>query len=240
MTLTLPNPDSRRRTSLPHLHLVHNSGVLPSKTMPGNHLSDEERAAFIVASSTRRPSVPHFFPTPAMSSPPSSVASSPGEHRGLHPLAGSAAASGGPNTISPILTPFQWTSDLRQYIMTDIGPQPSNSQMPTLRSHSHLVRQVSCSKISPVGAPANAGGNGNGGMNHNGTINSSIGPRVGCGNAGAGSELPTGAFTPNSAHSRYSTITDLCTIPQDEVLPPMQVPLERRFAHTEWDDEDEE
>ncbi|KAI7824849.1 hypothetical protein BC939DRAFT_449401 [Gamsiella multidivaricata] len=214
MAMSLPSPDTSCG-SHPHLSLV-NSTSAPKPIPASNYLSEEERAGFIVASSTRRPSVPHFYPAPAMSSPPSSVASSPDEsgilNSGQHPY--------GSTAISPILTPFQWTSDLRQYIMTDIGPQPSNSQMPTLRSHSHLVRQMSCSKISPVGGGACGSNNSNSGSNST-----------------TGSE--SGTSTPNGGYSRYSTITDLCTIPQDEVLPPMEVPLERRFAHEEWDDEDE-
>lgn len=63
----------------------------------------------------------------------------------------SSAMSSPGGAISPILNPFQWTSDLRQYIMTDIGPQPSNSQVPALRSHLHLVRQRSYSKIGGTG-----------------------------------------------------------------------------------------
>ncbi|KAF9129701.1 hypothetical protein BGW39_003891 [Mortierella sp. 14UC] len=63
----------------------------------------------------------------------------------------SSAMSSPGGAISPSLNPFQWTSDLRQYIMTDIGPQPSNSQVPALRSHLHLVRQRSYSKIGGTG-----------------------------------------------------------------------------------------
>ncbi|KAG0063824.1 hypothetical protein BGZ89_009593 [Linnemannia elongata] len=57
------------------------------------------------------------------SSPPSACYSS-----------SSSAMSSPGGAISPILNPFQWTSDMRQYIMTDIGPQPSNSQ----RSYSKI------------------------------------------------------------------------------------------------------
>ncbi|KAG0299267.1 hypothetical protein BGZ98_010192 [Dissophora globulifera] len=89
--------------------------------------------------------------------------------------------------------------------------------MPTLRSHSHLVRQVSCSKISPA-----AGGSNN---SPSGTASAS--------------EPSSTTTTTTGAYNRYSTITDLCTIPQDEILPPMDVPLEKRFAHDEWDDEDD-
>ncbi|OAQ27830.1 hypothetical protein K457DRAFT_127179 [Linnemannia elongata AG-77] len=74
------------------------------------------------------------------SSPPSACYSS-----------SSSAMSSPGGAISPILNPFQWTSDMRQYIMTDIGPQPSNSQVPALRSHLHLVRQRSYSKIGGTG-----------------------------------------------------------------------------------------
>ncbi|KAF8939498.1 hypothetical protein BGZ58_009585 [Dissophora ornata] len=86
--------------------------------------------------------------------------------------------------------------------------------MPTQRSHSHLARQVSCSKISPVVGACGS------------NLSSST----------TGLE-PSNTATSSTAYSRYST--DLCTIPQDEVLPPMDVPLEKRFAHEEWDDEDE-
>ncbi|KAK3828101.1 MAG: hypothetical protein J3Q66DRAFT_321825, partial [Benniella sp.] len=191
MTISMSGHDSRRRTSLPLLSLGNGSA---SKPLSGtSYLTDQERAAFIVPSSTRRPSLHNLYPSPCSYSPPSSVASSPGElgrHRLQH----------GSTPISPILTPFLWTSDLHQYIMADIGPQPSNSQMPSIRSQSHLVRHVSSSKISPV---------------------------AGCGN--------TAAVTATASHSNHST--DLCTIRQDEVLPPMDVPLEGRFAHQEWDDD---
>ncbi|KAG0320152.1 hypothetical protein BGZ99_004674 [Dissophora globulifera] len=63
----------------------------------------------------------------------------------------SSAVSSPGSAFSPSLNPFQWTSDLRQYIMTDIGPQPSNSPVPVLRSHMHLVRQRSYSKIGGPG-----------------------------------------------------------------------------------------
>ncbi|KAF9995307.1 hypothetical protein BGZ79_011004 [Entomortierella chlamydospora] len=110
--------------------------------------------------------------------------------------------------------------------MTDIGPQPSNSQMPTLRSHLHFVRQRSCAKISPVSPP-------NGVYDHT--------PSSTCSTVDSSLVLPTSNMTTScgATYSRYSTITDLCTIPQDEVLPPMKAPLERRFSHEEWDDEDD-
>ncbi|KAI8601955.1 hypothetical protein EDD21DRAFT_414430 [Dissophora ornata] len=74
---------------------------------------------------------------PSMSSSPSSASYS----------SCSSAVSSPASAFSPILNPFQWTSDKRQYIMTDIGPQPSNSQVLCLRSQTHLVRQRSHSKI---------------------------------------------------------------------------------------------
>ncbi|KAG0087448.1 hypothetical protein BGZ93_010952 [Podila epicladia] len=125
----------------------------------------------------------------------------------------------------------QWTSDLRQYIMTDIGPQPSNSQVPTLRSGSHLVRQRSSSKISPAAATMSLA---NGGM---------VCPE--CGGYGqqcADGVVPYGGGGGHgSFYGRYASVTDLCTIPQDEILPPIKVPFEnrRRFVgHDEWDDDE--
>ncbi|KAF9180010.1 hypothetical protein BGZ51_006509 [Haplosporangium sp. Z 767] len=111
--------------------------------------------------------------------------------------------------------------------MTDIGPQPSNSQMPTLRSHSHLVRQRSCSKISPVCIVNNGNGPNSSGSASAGVIGMTT---------GSGGGLDTNKATP---YVRRTSVKDLCTIPQDEILPPMDVPLEKRFAHDEWDDEDE-
>ncbi|KAF8945647.1 hypothetical protein BGZ47_002253 [Haplosporangium gracile] len=108
------------------------------------------------------PSSPSSLSSASSSSPPSASYSS-----------SSSAMSSPGGAISPILNPFQWTSDLRQYIMTDIGPQPSNSQVPVLRSHLHLVRQRSYSKIGGTGfGGAGIGGglhspggsSGNGGM----------------------------------------------------------------------------
>ncbi|KAF9156310.1 hypothetical protein BG015_006155 [Linnemannia schmuckeri] len=106
------------------------------------------------------PSSPSSLSSASSSSPPSASYSS-----------SSSAMSSPGGAISPILNPFQWTSDLRQYIMTDIGPQPSNSQVPALRSHLHLVRQRSYSKIGGTGfggagiggglhSPGGSGGNG--------------------------------------------------------------------------------
>ncbi|KAG0344476.1 hypothetical protein BG004_004448, partial [Podila humilis] len=161
-----------------------------------------------------------------------------------------------------------WTSDMRQYIMTDIGPQPSNSQVPTLRSQSHLVRQRSSSKMSPAAAVpvlgattttttipaatmmmATSGGGGvatcpecggcgvvpttaanaNGTITMDGVVPNSNGMVFGGGGGGHG-----------SMYSRWSSVTDLCTIPQDEILPPMKVPFERRrfVGHDEWDDDE--
>ncbi|KAG0028396.1 hypothetical protein BGZ81_004769, partial [Podila clonocystis] len=111
--------------------------------------------------------------TPALSSSPpmqgmfsssSSVTSSPGGNYSM-PMSPNLVGvqcqfCGGAGMTGPLVGhsghcssgSAQWTSDLRQYIMTDIGPQPSNSQVPTLRSGSHLVRQRSSSKISPAAA----------------------------------------------------------------------------------------
>ncbi|KAI8345133.1 hypothetical protein B0O80DRAFT_475402, partial [Mortierella sp. GBAus27b] len=203
MTMSMPGYDARRRPSLP--------------TTGTTYLTDEERASFIVASSTRRPSVHNLFPTLCSPSPPSSVASSPGDLNNSQHRPQNHNSTG----MSPILTPFLWTSDLRQYIMTDIGPQPSNSQMPSLRCESHLVRQVSSSKISPV-----AGG----------VCNSPTAVTEGddCVSSPVVSSAPS---THNGTFARFSSAPDLCTIPQDEVLPPMEVPFEGRFAHQEWDDD---
>ncbi|KAG0379551.1 hypothetical protein BGX24_012734 [Mortierella sp. AD032] len=84
----------------------------------------------------------------------------------------SSAMSSPGGAMSPILNPFQWTSDMRQYIMTDIGPQPSNSQVPALRSHLHLVRQRSYSKIGGTGF----GGAGLGGGLHSPSLNGGMSP----------------------------------------------------------------
>ncbi|KAF9200659.1 hypothetical protein BGZ49_009094, partial [Haplosporangium sp. Z 27] len=165
MAMSLAGPDSRRRTSLPENNSCY--------------LTEEERAGFIVASSDRRPSAPNFYPhnhhhyhnhhnrhhhyntyhqqrsgtcsPPSTTySPSSSGASSPMEIKNNVKTNKNSNGQHAKYGSSPILTPFQWTSDLRQYIMTDIGPQPSNSQMPTLRSQSHFVRQKSCAKMSPI------------------------------------------------------------------------------------------
>lgn len=82
--------------------------------------------------STVIPTPPSGFFTPPMSNTSSTV-SSPG------------------GSSSPSLNPHQWNSGLRQYIMTDIGPQPSNSQVPGLRNHPGLVRQRSYTKMGGMG-----------------------------------------------------------------------------------------
>ncbi|KAF9349838.1 hypothetical protein BGX26_011912 [Mortierella sp. AD094] len=99
------------------------------------------------------PSSPTFSSTMSSSSPPSASYSS----------CSSAMSSPG-GAISPILNPFQWTSDIRQYIMTDIGPQPSNSQVPGLRNHMHLARQRSYSKIGGPRSPGIGWGGCEGGL----------------------------------------------------------------------------
>ncbi|KAF9939753.1 hypothetical protein BGZ67_008986 [Mortierella alpina] len=247
MSLQTPHLTQDRRASLPHLN-IHSTGpassslsASPRPKSKNRFLTDEERAAFIVASSTRRPSLHQHFSSPTLSSPPSasyssssssstsslsSAASSPGEANANTHLTmcttgdtGSNNSSAPASAISPILNPFQWTSDLRQYIMTDIGPQPSNSEMPTLRSHSHLVRQRSCSKISPTCLSVSGAGSAPG--------------------SAPASAMPESLSTTAPVYVRRPSLTDLCTIPQDEVLPPMDVPLEKRFAHEEWDDDDD-
>ncbi|KAF9544811.1 hypothetical protein EC957_011632 [Mortierella hygrophila] len=92
-----------------------------------------------------------FLSPSSPSSASCSSASSSSPPSASYSSSSSAMSSPGGGAISPILNPFQWTSDLRQYIMTDIGPQPSNSQVPALRSHLHLVRQRSYSKIGGTG-----------------------------------------------------------------------------------------
>ncbi|KAG9064624.1 hypothetical protein KI688_002882 [Linnemannia hyalina] len=92
-----------------------------------------------------------FLSPSSPSSASCSSASSSSPPSASYSSSSSAMSSPGGGAISPILNPFQWTSDLRQYIMTDIGPQPSNSQVPALRSHFHLVRQRSYSKIGGTG-----------------------------------------------------------------------------------------
>ncbi|KAG0253562.1 hypothetical protein BG011_006307 [Mortierella polycephala] len=237
MTMSLSSPDSTQdKAQLPRLN-INSPATMPPNPKKNLFLTEEERAVFIVASSTRRPSIQSHFQSPTLSSPPSasfinssssaasctSTASSPGEFNSH--LSFSNPTTPGGSAISPILTPFQWTSDLRQYIMTDIGPQPSNSQMPTLRSHSHLVRQRSCSKISPVCIVNNGHG-----PNNSGSVSAGV----------IGKTTVGGLETNKTAPCvRRTSVTDLCTIPQDEILPPMDVPLEKRFAHDEWDDEDE-
>ncbi|KAK3822913.1 MAG: hypothetical protein J3Q66DRAFT_330412 [Benniella sp.] len=63
----------------------------------------------------------------------------------------STVSSPGSN-LSPSFSNDTWASDLRQYIMTDIGPQPSNTQVPGLRSHPRgPVRRKSYSKLGGLG-----------------------------------------------------------------------------------------
>ncbi|KAF9915977.1 hypothetical protein BX616_004929 [Lobosporangium transversale] len=236
MAMSVAGPDTRRRSSLPQLN-PSNSASSPMAI--GYHLSDEERAMFIVASSKRRPSAHSFFQSgssaPLSASYTSPLASSSG---GLGPqghIYNHVCRYGNPHVaaISPILTPFQWSSNPRQYIMTDIGPQPPNSQAPTLRSQSHPARHRPCPKIGSSCLLA-AGGCGE----HDGTLScppSSYSKK-------AMTSPQTASMTMHDScgtHMRCSTATNLCTIPQDEVLPAMGVPLEPRFAHDEWDDEDE-
>ncbi|KAI7829748.1 hypothetical protein BC939DRAFT_440455 [Gamsiella multidivaricata] len=72
----------------------------------------------------------------------------------------SSAVSSPGSAFSPILNSFQWTSDLRQFILTDIGPQPCNSQVLGLRNHGGPVRRKSYSKIGGPGfvAPTQTSG----------------------------------------------------------------------------------
>lgn len=141
----------------------------------------------------------------------SSAASSPGHNMRI----GGFGSAG----VSPILNPFQWTSDMRQYIMADIGPQPANSQVPALRSqHFQLVRQRSYSKIGPTCAgglspstlhPSNGNGSCYFSRAKSGSV--ALSPTAG--------ELERAQF--HQGFLRRSSSSDLCTIPQNAALPPI-------------------
>ncbi|KAG0034852.1 hypothetical protein BGZ81_002618 [Podila clonocystis] len=155
----------------------------------------------------------------------SSAASSPSGHMRISGL-GSAGAS-------PILNPFQWTSDMRQYIMADIGPQPSNSQVPALRSQHFLVRQRSYSKVGPTCA---------GGLSPS-TLHPSNGNGCYFGRSKSGSvalspttaELERAQF--HQGFLRRSSASDLCTIPQNAALPPIHDSSRARARWNHGEDE---
>ncbi|KAG0275326.1 hypothetical protein BGZ95_008917 [Linnemannia exigua] len=139
-----------------------------SKMTPGSGRSNRLsiNLSFLSPSSPSSVSCSSFT---SMSSTSPSTSSSPPS--ASYSSSSSAMSSPG-GAMSPILNPFQWTSDMRQYIMTDIGPQPSNSQVPALRSHMHLVRQRSYSKIGGTGF----GGAGLGGGLHSPSSNGGMSP----------------------------------------------------------------
>ncbi|KAK3846402.1 MAG: hypothetical protein J3R72DRAFT_417611 [Linnemannia gamsii] len=139
-----------------------------SKMTPGSGRSNRLsiNLSFLSPSSPSSISCSSFT---SMSSTSPSTSSSPPS--ASYSSSSSAMSSPG-GAMSPILNPFQWTSDMRQYIMTDIGPQPSNSQVPALRSHLHLVRQRSYSKIGGTGF----GGAGLGGGLHSPSSNGGMSP----------------------------------------------------------------
>ncbi|KAF9338192.1 hypothetical protein BG006_008683 [Podila minutissima] len=142
------------------------------------------------------------------SSPMSSAASSPSGHMRI----GGFGSAG----VSPILNPFQWTSDMRQYIMADIGPQPSNSQVPALRNQHLLVRQRSYSKIGPTCA---------GGLSPSTLHPSNGGCYFSRAKSGSVALSPTTAELERAQFHqgflRRSSASDLCTIPQNATLPPI-------------------
>ncbi|GJJ75012.1 hypothetical protein EMPS_07370 [Entomortierella parvispora] len=133
---------SHHRLSLNLAFLSPNTANRPDNN--SNKLSASCTTGVSSPMSSSPPSATYSCPSFA-SSTASSVASSPGGVMG-----GACACS--PAALSPILNPFQWTTDLRQYIITDIGPQPSNSrQIPTLvRSHVQQQKEQSQQAQSPL------------------------------------------------------------------------------------------
>ncbi|KAF9578616.1 hypothetical protein BGW38_005495 [Lunasporangiospora selenospora] len=220
-------PSSASTTSASALALTPSSTSSSSDSPSPSSMSLS--ASHYYSSSKRRSSVQGYFASAVLPSCPpsasytpslvSSTASSPGGENGPCPV-GPWNTSGGP--VSPMLSPsmMQWTGDLRQYIMTDIGPQPANSQVPPLRFHATLIRQRSFSKISSTClGGSTSSGSGSAPM----TPGVESGPGVGIGVMNTG---------------RHPSTTDLCTIPQHDILPPMDAPYEKRFAHDGWDDEE--
>ncbi|KAF9434364.1 hypothetical protein BGZ76_008140 [Entomortierella beljakovae] len=138
----------------------------------------------------------------------------------------SAVSSPGGSAFSPILNPFQCTSDIRQYIMTDIGPQPSNSQVPALRSHLHLVRQRTYSKLGGATgggfvSPTSPGWSGNDGAIKG--LGVTLSPNEAPMSASFQTQSLAGQYG-NKSHSsyerlkRFESMTELCSIPQRQEL----------------------
>ncbi|KAF9970739.1 hypothetical protein BGZ73_006495 [Actinomortierella ambigua] len=167
-------------------------------------------------------------------SPSCSSLSTPSQHS-PSPKHSDRASSGG---VSPILNPFQWTSDLRQYIITDIGPQPTNSQIPALRAHHYLTRQRSFSKVGSNSCP----------KAYRTLSPSSVATSPG-GHAPYSPTSPMESVYPHQEYrsmygtysgrlcGRYGSMNDLCTIPQDEPLPPTPIMVDRRMLYSDWDDD---
>ncbi|KAG0341075.1 hypothetical protein BG000_010325 [Podila horticola] len=100
--------------------------------------------------------------------------------------------------------------------MADIGPQPSNSQVPALRSQHFLVRQRSYSKIGPTCA---------GGLSPSTLHPSNGGCYFSRSKSGSIALSPTTAELERAQFHqgllRRSSASDLCTIPQNAALPPI-------------------
>ncbi|KAF9414215.1 hypothetical protein BGZ94_000464, partial [Podila epigama] len=258
-------------TAAPTSTTTSNSQPIPTSRRFSRRLSYHQHQYHSSSgSSTTCPSTPSLSSSPPVGggmfpfssssySPSSSVTSSPGG-------GSSGCNSGGSYSLpmSPSLTGFQchtcggpgmsptsqWTSDIRQYIITDIGPQPSNSQVPTLRSQSHLVRQRSSSKVSPAAVTSTMPYQSLSSSSSSSMLSSPCSPSVpSCPECGESAQNTADGVVPSfgigglghgSLYSRYSSVTDLCTILQDEILPPMKAPFERRrfVGHDEWDDDE--
>ncbi|KAG0269551.1 hypothetical protein DFQ27_003014 [Actinomortierella ambigua] len=181
------------------------------------------------------------LPSASYSASPSCSAMSTPSLHSPSPKQSDRASSGG---MSPILNPFQWTSDLRQYIITDIGPQPTNSQIPALRAHHFLTRQRSFSKL---------GSSNNSSHNSCAKAYRTLSPSSAATSpGGSGSYSPTSPMESVYPHQeyrslygtysgrlcgRYGSMNDLCTIPQDEPLPPTPITVDRRMLYSDWDDD---
>ncbi|KAF9183534.1 hypothetical protein BGZ51_003989 [Haplosporangium sp. Z 767] len=167
------------------------------------------------------PSATPSLSSASSTSPPSATYSS------------SSSAVSSPGGVSPILNSYQWTGDLRQYIMTDIGPQPPNSQIPAVRNQMLLSRRRSYSKIGGHGFVSPTMGGSYKGLGFP-TSPTCVSPSTSLqtqalvgqyGNANASSVYSNGG-------SKYGSMTDLCAIPQGGV--PV---FDRRMmlSHADWE-----
>ncbi|KAI8347839.1 hypothetical protein B0O80DRAFT_502481 [Mortierella sp. GBAus27b] len=153
------NEDKRMRAMLTDSILITEAAIVNAAAAAATGASSTSTATTTASAYARskRLSLNMTLLSPALHSPCSSVSTPPSGYfspsNASSSSTSSAVSSPGSSSLSPSFN-SSWNSDMRQYIMTDIGPQPSNSLVPGLRSPQMtlgLVRRRSYSKMGGLG-----------------------------------------------------------------------------------------